>query len=661
METKSEEKKLLPELAKQFPDIPHAVSEITTLGAMLNLPKGTEHFMSDLHGEHEAFTHIRRCASGVIRRKLDALFGKALTKDEIGELATLIYYPEEKLDQLRASRTLTDEWYSDIIEKLALLCITVGEKYTRNRVISEIKSSSNGYSDIVLELVSRDNNNSFRKEYRKSIIRSVIRLGAEDEIILALANIINALVIDRLHIVGDIFDRGSRADIVMDEIMKVRNIDIQWGNHDALWIGAAAGSDVCIATVINNSIAYNNTDMIEMGYGISLSPLALFAMETYKDGDIEIYKPRKSSGGVLYKRGNDDLLARMRKAISIIQFKAEGQSVRRNPKFNMEDRLLLDKMDLYTGKITVDGVSYKLLDTYFPTLDPSDPYRLTESEEEVMNYLRESFTRSARLDKHIRFLIQNGGMYTVYNRNLLFHGCIPLDEDGQLIALAAADGRKGRDMMDYFDGEIRRGFTSLENGVDRRRYGDLCWFLWCGRDSPLCARKKIAALERLLIEDSSAHTEHENPYYRSWNDKKIVEMILREFSLSGERCHIINGHIPVNKGELPIKAEGRLIVIDGGFCKAFHDRTGIAGYTLIYNADGMRISAHQPFTSKEDAVKNNADILSETTVFEERHNKIRVRDTDEGVKIRDRIGDLMLLVEAYKKGDIKEGLSAKVR
>ncbi len=661
MEIKTEEKRFLLELAKQFPDMRSTACEITALSAKLNLPKGTEHFMSDLHGEQEAFTHIRRCASGVIRKKVDLLFSHSMTKLERSELATLIYYPEEKLNDIRQSGKITYEWYLVTVKRLVKICRLVSEKYTLEKVDEQICLNGTAFCSIISELMSLYTDREKRNDYIESIIKTMIRTGAIDGLITSLANTVNALVVDRLHIVGDIFDRGARADIVMDELMSVKNIDIQWGNHDALWIGAAAGSLACIATAVNNSVTYRNPDVIEIGYGISLRPLALFALEIYKSANVSEYMPRDDFQDDIPTRDNLDILARMRKAISVIQFKLEGQLIMRHPEFHMDDRLLLHKMELVRGEIIIDDKTYKLSDTFFPTVAPEDPYKLTEAELDVMNYLKNGFMRSERLQRHVKFLLQKGEMYTVYNGNLLFHGCIPLDENGGMMALDAADGKHGKAMMDYFDQAIRVGYIKKDGDPAREKAKDLCWFLWCGKDSPLCSRKKITTFERLLINDKCAHSEPSNAYYRSWNDEGIVSMLLNEFSIYGEKAHIINGHIPVNKGENPIKANGKLIVIDGGFCRAYHNKTGIAGYTLIYNADGMKISAHQPFSSKENAVKNNEDILSQTAVFEERKNKILIRDTDEGADIRDRIGDLMLLTEAYKNGEIKEGRSRAKR
>lgn len=642
-------RKYLLELSRQYPNRNAVSSEIINLNAILNLPKGTEHFISDIHGEHEAFSHIRRNASGVIRRKVEALFGSSLSKEELAELSTLIYYPEEKLDEIRDRESELDGWYVATIGRLIDVCRLVGAKYTRSKVRKQLKRSSDGYDYIIEELLLGG-----KGDYCASISKTIVRTGAAERFIVAVCSAIKGLVIDHLHIVGDIFDRGARADIVLDELMRERSIDIQWGNHDVLWMGAAAGSRTCIATVLNNSITYKNLDVIEIGYGISLRPLSLFAAEVYSSADVSCYMPKGNSGGDTLRHDDDLLIARMHKAISVIQFKLEGQTILRNPLFHMEERLLLDKIDRVRGMVNIGGVDYKLRECDFPTVSEDNPYKLTDREAEVMAYLKNAFMRSEKLQRHVAFLYEHGEAYTVFNRNLLFHGCIPLDEDGEFLALDAAEGKRGRELMDYADRAARQGYFAKEGSPERQRGKDFLWFLWCGKDSPLCARKRIATFERLLVTDESAWVEPRNAYYRSWDDKAIAEKILREFGLDGARCHIINGHIPVNKGEEPIKGGGKLIVIDGGFCRAFHTKTGIGGYTLIYNADGMRISAHEPFTGKENAVKNNADILSDTVIFEQRADKIRIRETDGGAVIRDKIADLMLLLREYESGGIKE-------
>ena len=646
------ERKYLLELSKRYPTRSAVESEIIKLSAILNLPKGTEHFLSDIHGEHEAFLHIRRNASGAIRRKVDILFGSSMTEDERAELSTLVYYPEEKLTELREAGITTEEWYVTTIGRMIEVCRAVSAKYTRSRVQSRLQKAAGGYDHIIDELMSTDNEEKHKANYYGNIIKTIIRLDSADRFISAVASGIKNLVVEHLHIVGDIFDRGPRADIIMDELEREESLDIQWGNHDILWMSAACGSRTAIATVINNSMTYKNLDVIEIGYGISLRPLALFASEVYKDSDVSIFMPKGNFGGDAFGGDDDLLIAKMHKAISIIQHKLEGQVIGRHPEFHMEDRLLLDKIDIDRGTVRIGNQDYALRDNDFPTLDLKNPYKLTAGEEEVMKYLKHAFMRSEKLTRHIRLLFRKGGMYTIYNRNLLFHGCIPLNDDGSFMALDAFGGKSGRALMDAADKAARRGYFAKEGSLDRQRGKDILWFLWCGKDSPLCARKKIATFERQYVSDESTWVEQKNTYYDSWNNKRIADRILKEFGLGGVGSHIINGHIPIKtkKGEAPLKAGGKLIVIDGGFCKAYHSQTGIGGYTLIYSSDGMRLCAHGSFKGYKDAVENNADIISDTVVFDQTSDKIRVRDTDLGIEIRDKITDLMTLLSEYESG-----------
>ena len=651
-----ENDKYLLELAKSYPSRSSVLSEIINLNAILNLPKGTEHFMSDIHGEHEAYQHIRRNASGVIKKKVDALFGKSITAKERAELATLIYYPEEKLDGIKERVSDIDDWYAITLERLLALCRFVSSKYTRSKVNKCLEKVAGGFDHVIDELLNNGNEEKNKISYYDSLIETVINIGAAEQLIVAICSAIKSLVIDHLHIVGDIFDRGARADIIVDELMKEASLDIQWGNHDVLWMGAAAGSRTCIATVLNNSITYKNLDVVEIGYGISLRPLSLFASEQYKNSDVSHYMPKGDTHGDFLKQDDDILIARMHKAISIIQFKLEGQTILRNPAFGMEDRLLLDKIDFDKKTVMIEGKEYLLRDSDFPTVDRENPYRLTDAEARVMHYLKNAFIRSEKLHRHVAFLFEKGEMYTILNKNLLFHGCIPLDKNGEFIKFDCAGGLSGRAFMDWCDRVARQGFFS-KDGTPERQYGkDFLWFLWCGKNSPLCAREKITTFERLYVEDESTWVEPKNTYYNSWNDESVADKILSEFSLGGRGSHIINGHIPIKsrKGEAPVKAGGKLIVIDGGFCQAYQPTTGIGGYTLIYNAEGIRISAHEPFRGKTNAIQNNVDILSDTVVFEPSAEKILVKDTDQGAEIRRRIDDLELLGKAYETGRIKE-------
>jgi len=650
------ENKYMRELAKSYPNRSSAISEIINLNAILNLPKGTEHFMSDLHGEHEAFSHIRRNASGVVRRKVDVLFEKTLSINERAELSTLIYYPEEKLDSNTVTKEEKNNWYKITLRRLLEVCRFVSSKYTRSKVRKHLARTASGYDYIIDELLNNDYDAVNKGHYYDNILNTIINVGSAEKFIIALCSAIKSMVIDHLHIVGDVFDRGPRADLIMEQLMKENSIDIQWGNHDALWMGAASGSRVCIATVLNNSITYKNLDVVEIGYGISLRPLSLFANDIYANSDVSNYMPKGNSDGDIFIEDDDSLVARMHKAISIIQFKLEGQTILRNPGYGMEHRLLLDKINWEKGTIKLNGREYPLKEKDFPTVDRENPYALTDGERELMQYLKNAFMRSQKLQNHIRFLFEKGEIYTIYNKNLLFHGCIPLNEDGSFMNFSIAGGLSGRAFMDFCDRTARKGFFSRE-GSEAKQFGkDFLWFLWCGKDSPLCARKKIATFERLLIDAPETWGEPKNAYYQCWNDECIVQKILEEFSLGGEHSHIINGHVPVQykKGEDPIKANGKLILIDGGFCRAYQKTTGIAGYTLIYNADGMRISAHEPFRGVQDAINNNTDILSETVIFEQAADKIRVKNTDTGAAISEKISDLTRLLECYETGSIKE-------
>ena len=642
------DRKYLIELSKQFPSRKAVAAEIIRLNGILNMPKGTEHFLSDIHGEWEAFSHIRRNASGVIRNKVRQLFEKELSEDEQSELSSLIYYPEEKIDAAKQKTEDINAWYTITIDRLLKLCRLVGSKYTREVVRSHLIEQSGEFAYILEELII-DGDDIMKSQYCDSIVRTALRIDAADDLIKGLCETIKSLVIAHLHIVGDLFDRGPRADLILDELMRERSIDIQWGNHDALWMGAAAGSRVCIATVLNNSITYKNLDVIEIGYGISLRPLALFAEEVYGKSDVSAFMPKGNSDGNFFGGTEDTLLAMMHKAISIIQFKLEGETIKRNPAFLMNDRLILGQIDKKKGTVTINGKKYKLRDRDFPTIQ-DDPYKLTDAEHKLMDYLKVAFMRSDKLNKQIRFLYDKGSMYTVYNNNLLYHGAIPMDDEGEFMKLEAAGGRHGRELMDYCDKMARLGYFAKEGTAERQLGKDWLWFLWCGKDSPLCARKKMATFERLLIDDKEAWIEPKNAYYKSWDNEDIAIKILEEFGLSGIGSHIINGHLPVHRGENPIKASGRILVIDGGFCKAYHDSTGIGGYTLIYNADGIRLQAHEQFFDRADAIRNNSDIVSQTIIFENKSDKMRIRETDQGSQIRERIADLMLLLSEYERG-----------
>ena len=643
-------------LSKQYPTVQSAGSEIIKLRAILNLPKGTEHFMSDIHGEHEAFLHIMNSGSGEIREKLELVFDRVLSQQDINDLATLIYYPKAKLAMIMDAQENLDSWYHITLQRLVQFCRYVSTKHTRNKVRSYIPR---GYENVIDELLHiRDEEGSRRTQF-ESILGTIVQIGQAPDVIQAICKVIKRLIMDHLHIVGDIFDRGPRADIVMDSLMNAGNVDIQWGNHDVLWMGAASGSRTLVATVLSNSIRYNNLDVIETGYGISLRPLSIFANEVYKHHDVSRFQVNLTNEDAESWSEKDKLLsARMYKAITIILFKLEGQKLKRRPEFLMDDRLLLDRIDYENGTINIGGTVYPLLDCDFPTIDPKDPYALTAEEEHVIWQLTESFRHSEKLQKHIRFLYAKGGLYKVMNGNLLFHGCIPMNEDGTLMEFTVGGkARKGKEFLDYAEKTARKAHYD-KRGTPERQFGlDFLWWLWAGRNSPIFGRDRMTTFERRFIADKDTWTEPKNAYYTYYQDPAVCDALLKEFGLEGPHCHIINGHVPVKvkKGESPIKGGGKLLVIDGGFSKAYQPTSGIAGYTLICNSRHYRMVSHQPFAGKRKALEHNDDILNDSVVFETLERRMKVSDTDEGREIQSRVDDLMLLLAAYRSGAVREG------
>lgn len=656
MDNRTDRLKYLRLLAMQYPNMRAASSEIIHLQAILSLPKGTEHFMSDLHGEAEAFVHILNNASGAVREKVDNVLRDSLPADERARLATLIYYPEEKLAELVEAAPDRAEWYRITLSRLLEICRLCASKYTREKVRRALPRWN---GDIINELLNKNNDIYNKREYFDTVIASIIETDRAEEFIISMCNLIKRLVVNHLHIVGDIFDRGPRADIIMDLLMDHHSVDIQWGNHDVLWMGAATGSRTCIATVLSNSITYNNLDVIETGYGISLRPLALFADETYRNSDLSCFQPKMLEDG---EQSKIDITraARMHKAIAVIQFKLEGQTIKRNPSFGMDDRLLLDKIDFEKKTVRLPSGEYPLRDCDFPTIDPADPYRLSPEEHALMAQLKNSFLRSEKLQRHIGFLYSKGGLYKCFNGNLLFHGCIPMDDKGEFLRFSfGGQTLSGKALMDFCETVAREGYYARE-GTQERQFGkDFLWFLWCGRNSPSFGRDHIATFERRLIADQSTWAEPKNPYYSYYNEDEVCVRILREFGLEGEHCHIVNGHVPVKTkdGESPIKAGGRLIVIDGGFCRAYQPTTGIAGYTLVYDSWGIHITAHEPFPGKETAIRDNKDILSTSMAFDRSENRIRIRETDIGRTLQQTIDDLKELLAAFRRGEIKENNS----
>ena len=624
---KSDKSKYYKLLSEKYPSVRSLTREIINLTAILNLPKGTEHFMSDIHGEYEAFCHILNNCSGVIREKVEKLYSETLSREQIKEICTLIYYPSEKLSLIKKSRGTDREWYETTLEQMIEIARVLSSKYTRSKVR---KAMPDDYAYIIDELLhaQRDEDDN-QVRYHNNIIDTIISINADDFII-SLAGLIKRLAVDRLHIVGDIFDRGKSAEKIIDLLAEHHSLDIEWGNHDILWMGAACGSEACIANVVRNSIKYNTLNTLESAYGISLRKLILFAEKTYPT-----LSPMKAA----------------LKAISVIQFKLEGQIIKRNPDYKMENRLVLENIDLTDGTVISEGVRYKLNDTFFPTLNPENPYELTEEEQVVASALRESFVNSHRLKKHVEFLYENGSMYKIYNGNLLYHGCVPLDKNGKLLEIELFGERlSGREYFDMADKVARLAF--FESG--RQQIGlDFMWYLWCAPNSPLCGRN-IKTFERAFIDDKSAWREEKNPYYDFYYQKQTCEMILSEFGLESDRSHIINGHTPVRtvKGELPIRADGKLLVIDGGFCREYHSTTGIAGYTLIYNSHGLRLKAHHPFRSVEEALGENRDIHSDSEIVETEKHRMMVLDTDSGETISKTIDDLKTLLTMYRTGKI---------
>jgi len=642
-------------LSKQYPTVQAASAEIINLRAILNLPKGTEHFISDIHGEYEAFLHILNSCSGEVKDKLDQLFENALSQRDRNELATLIYYPSAKLTLVADENEDMDEWYRITLHRLVQICRFVSVKYTRNKVRSALPT---GYREIIDELLHVRNDGGDKRDYYENIIDTIIQIGQAPEIIEAICHVIKRLTVDHLHIVGDIFDRGLRADIVMDSIMACHSVDIQWGNHDILWMGAASGSRTLVATVLSNSIHYNNLDVIETGYGISLRPLSIFANEVYRDCDLSRFTVKLTGSDANQYTEKDKLLsARMYKAISIILFKLEGQKLLRRPEFGMPDRLLLDKINYVDKTVTIGNKVYQMEDCDFPTVDPADPYTLTEEESHVINQLTDSFRHSEKLQRHVRFLFSKGGLYKVHNGNLLFHGCIPMTEDGQLMSFSIGGQiRTGKEFLDYAEKTARKAYYD-KRGTPERQFGnDFLWWLWAGRNSPIFGRDRMTTFERRFIRDESSWTEPKNPYYTHYNNPTACGMLLKEFGLNGPHCHIINGHVPVKakKGESPIKGGGKLIVIDGGFCKAYQPTSGIAGYTLIFNSRNMRIVSHHPFAGRLEAIHHNHDIANDSLIFEKMDKRVKVSDTDQGKELQQRVDDLMALLEAYRSGAVAE-------
>jgi fructose-1,6-bisphosphatase-3 len=635
-------------LSEKFPTIAAASAEIINLQAILNLPKGTEHFLSDIHGEYDSFQHVIKNASGVIKGKIKSLFEITLTSQEREELTFLIYYPEEILQIKRNENKNLNDWYAVTLFRLIQLCRESASKYTRSKVRKALPKE---FAYIIDELLNEQGEN--KHEYYNQIIKTIIELRRAESFIIEISKIIQRFSVDHLHILGDIFDRGSSPHLIMDLLEKHHSFDIQWGNHDILWMGAGAGSLACITNLLRISFRYGNIDTIEDGYGINLRPLWKFALDTYKDDPCLEFMPKENN-----ESENANNLAKISKAVAILQFKLEAELIKRRPAFDMEDRLLLEKIDYTKGRVVIDGNEYELSSCNFPTIDPENPNKLSPEEKHIVKQLKETFITNEKLQRHIQLLLAKGSLYKTHNNNLLFHGCILLNEDGSLKKLPV-QGKEytGKKLMDKFDRIVRQGCMSKD--IVAKKYGeDIMWYLWSGVDSPLFGKKKMATFERLFIKDKETHVEEKNPYYEFRNDEKTCKMLLEEFGLNPEKSHIFNGHVPVKtaKGESPVKANGRLIVIDGGFSRAYQKVTGIAGYTLIANSHGLTLTAHQPFVSKDEAINKRIDIDSQRSILETSHERIRVKDTDTGSILKQQITDLKKLLYAYSHGDVKEKL-----
>ena len=648
-------------LSHSFPTIAEASTEIINLQAILNLPKGTEHFLADIHGEHEAFQHILKNASGNIKRKVNELFGNTLRESEKKDLCTLIYYPGEKLELVKLEEKDLKDWYHITLHRLVAVCKEVSSKYTRSKVR---KSLPKDFSYIIQELLHERTEDADKTAYINVIIDTIITTGRADDFIVALANVIQRLIIDQLHLLGDIYDRGPGAHIIMDTLVNYHRWDIQWGNHDMLWMGACAGNKACICNVIRLSLRYANLITLEEGYGINLVPLATFAMETYGDDPCLEFIPKLSGGAKDIDEKTHRLAAMMHKAIAIIQFKEEASIIERHPEWNMNDRALFNNIDYKKGEITIDGVAYPLKSNMFPTIDTKHPNKLTEEEELLMSKLVHSFLISEKLQKHIRLLLQHGSMYAVYNNNLLFHASLPLNDDGSLKEVEVLPGQyyKGKELMETIEMLVRTAFQADADTEEKTNAIDYFLYLWCGPNSPLFDKSKMATFERYFIEDKKTHKEEKGNYFKLRESEEIIDQILKEFDVEGENAHIINGHVPVHvaNGENPIKANGKLMVIDGGFSQAYHKETGIAGYTLVYHSRSFALVQHEPFSSAQDAIERGLDIKSTTQIVETISHRILVADTDKGKELNKQIADLKELLYAYSHGLLKEKDSNKI-
>ncbi len=637
-------------LSEKYPTVAAAASEIIRIEALLRLPKGTEHFMSDLHGENEAFIHILNSCSGVIREKIDLLFADTVPASERADLATLIYYPAQKLPELKTREKDLHSWYGVTLHRLIKLCRLVSSKHTRAHVRKILPENCGHIIDELLHAHFEDHD---KEAYYNEIVESIIRNDRADAYITRLCQVIKRLAVDRLHIVGDLFDRGPRPDQILDTLIEFGDVDFQWGNHDVVWMGAAAGSPVCILTVLKTTLAYNNLDVLETGYGISLRTLDLMAERVYAQDHMTLWRPKDEARGGSEWRNS----ARMHKAVAIMLFKAEAQVIARNPDFKMDGRDYINRIDYSEGTVLCGGKRYPMQDTSFPTVDPENPSAFSPEESAVLRDLIRGFRESERLQRHIRFLYAQGAVYTCFNGNLLYHGAVPMTEDGELAEVTFNGvSYSGKALFDYCDSRAREGYFAPEGSAERQAGQDFLWYLWCGSLSPIYGRSAMTTFERLYIADPETHREVKNPYYTCVNDPAAVEKILTEFGLDDPASRVINGHVPVRavEGENPVKGGGKLIVIDGGFCRAYHARTGIAGYTLVFNSHGMTLRTHQPFESAEKAIREDEDILSHSEKIYSAPSRILIKDTDVGRERAATIKDLRCLIDAYRSGLIRE-------
>ncbi|MBD5195742.1 MAG: fructose-1,6-bisphosphatase [Bacteroidales bacterium] len=647
------DRRVLELLSQNFGTISAASSEIINLEAILNLPKGTEHFVADLHGEDEAFRHILKNASGNIKRKVREIYGNDMRDSDLAQFCSLIYYPEQKLELIREEETDIDNFYNITLHRLVKVLQSVSSKYTRSKVR---KSLPKEYAYIIEELLHEAPSGESKQKYYNRIVETIISTGQADDFIIAICNVIQRLSIDRLHILGDIYDRGQGAHIILDTLADYKGFDIQWGNHDALWMGAAAGNDCCIANVLRIALRYSNMDTLEEGYGINLLPLATFAMETYGGDECKVFRPKTDKTCTTEDARHRALLSLMHKAITVIQFKLEGQMIDRHPEWKMENRKLLNAMSPDFSTVTIKGKTYPMRDSNFPTIDPEDPYRLTEEEQALVNKLHRSFIISDKLSRHIQLLLNHGALYNIMNSNLMFHASVPLNSDGTLKEIEVMGQRHSGKALLQSIGVLMRGAFNDDTPADVKEYArDYYWYLWCGPDSPLFDKEAMTTFERYFIEDKSTHEETKGFYYLLREREDVVDSILDAFEVKGEHRHIINGHVPVKagKGEKPVKANGKLMVIDGGFAKAYHNTTGIAGYTLVYHSRGFELVQHEPFSSTEEAIRLGTDIKSTTQLVELSQNRVRVRDTDKGIELQSQINELRELLYAYRNGMMK--------